>query len=73
MPGGLKQNTPDYREVFQQFMNDEFDVEEYDAEEIFKSKASYAENYNKKQFKSSVKRLVEKVKEQKAKGMFRSL
>jgi hypothetical protein len=67
MPGGLRQNTDDYRWVYARFMDpndDAYDVESYNFDDIWKDpeRDLYKKGYDNRQFKYSINRLVKKIR-----------
>jgi hypothetical protein len=72
--GGLTQKSEDYKYIWRRFAdpNDTaYDIENYDAEEIWNdpNKSFFRnKNYDHKQFKMSLTRLVKKLKDQIARG-----
>ena len=67
--GGLKQGTPDYQFVYTKFWNAEegYDVDNYDGDHaIWSSRSCFKAEYDCKQFKQSVARMVAKIKGQRA-------
>ena len=66
--GGLKQGLQDYEFVYNKFWNDAdgYDVDNYDGDAIWQSRDRFKAEYDCKQFKQSVARMVAKIKGQRA-------